>query len=165
MTKKQARDSSYYEERLKRDHPTIYADLKAGKYRTVTDAAIAARLKTHRTRLHELKNAWSKADAIERDDFLRWLAGSGVTMPASPTAPTTGSVLTPTTVDRRLTTTASRRVEEIMSKRRLKLGDVMAEMGYPRLNPSLGMAVARRTRLKPDVIAALDKWLATNASV
>ncbi|MGB3815992.1 MAG: hypothetical protein WA950_22450 [Shinella sp.] len=59
MTKQQKRDRAYYEERLKRDHPAIYAELINGKYQTVTEAAIAARLKKPRTRLLELKNAWS----------------------------------------------------------------------------------------------------------
>lgn len=55
MPKKTVRDAAYYEYRLKRDFPIIYADLQAGKYRTVTDAAFAAGLKTKRTRLHEMK--------------------------------------------------------------------------------------------------------------
>lgn len=39
MAKKQVRNNAYYEKRLKRDQPTVYTDLKAGKHRTVTDAA------------------------------------------------------------------------------------------------------------------------------
>ncbi len=42
MPKKQKRDNAYYEERLKSDFPKIYADLKAGKHKTITEAAIAA---------------------------------------------------------------------------------------------------------------------------
>jgi len=42
MAKKQVRDSAYYEERLKNEFPAIYADLQAGKHRTITEAAIAA---------------------------------------------------------------------------------------------------------------------------
>jgi len=52
-----------------------------------------------------------------------------------------------------------------MSKRHLKMGDVMAEMGFPRLNASLGMALTRGTQLQPSVIEALEKWLAANAMV
>jgi hypothetical protein len=63
------------------------------------------------------------------------------------------------------TNTAKRRIESIMSKRRLSSGDVMAALGYSRLNASVGMALARGTQLKPDVIAALEKWLAKNAAV
>lgn len=162
MANKQVRDSAYYEERLKRDHPTIYADLKAGKHRTVTDAVIAAGMKKPRTRLHELKNAWSKADAAEQRDFLRWLAAAGVIFPV---ATSTAGSSTSITIDRRLTAAASRRIEEIMLKRSLKAGDVMAELGFSKLNASVGMALARGTQLRPDVIVALEKWVSTNASV
>lgn len=47
MMKKQKRDKAYYEERLIRDNPGIYADLVDGKHAHVTDAAIAAGLKNH----------------------------------------------------------------------------------------------------------------------
>lgn len=161
MAKKQMRGSAYYEERLKRAFPATYADLKAGKYRTVADAAIAAGLKKPRTRLHELKNAWTKADPVERADFMRWLGATGVGVPAPPS----GTTSSPITVDRRLTTTGKRRIESIMSKQRLRSGDVMAELGYSRLNASVGMALARGTQIRPDVIAALEKWLAKNAAV
>jgi hypothetical protein len=71
----------------------------------------------------------------------------------------------PITVDQKLTVPATRRIEEIMSKRRLKPGDVMAEMGYPKLDASVSMALVRGTKLRPDVIAALESWLTVNASV
>lgn len=165
MAKKQVRDNAYYEERLERDYPAIFADLKAGKYATVTDAAIAAGLKKLRTRLHELKNAWSKATTSERDDFLKWLSGAGVTFSSPASAPPVGTGIVSVTVDRKLTAPASKRIEEIMSKRRLKSGDVMGEMGYPKLDTSVSMALARGTKLRPDVISALESWLTANASV
>lgn len=161
MAKKQARDNAYYEERLRRDHPSIYADLKAGRHRTVADAAIAAGLKKVRTRLLELKNAWAKADATEQADFLKWLMASG----ALSTTSTTSTGTTRIAIDQRLTPEASRRIELIMSKRRLAMGDLMIELGYPSLNASVGRALARGTRLQSDVILALQKWLAANTSV
>lgn len=162
MSKKTVRDNAYYEARLERDHPTIYADLKAGKYRTVTDAALAAGLKTKRSRLHELKNAWNKASHAEQREFLKWLSASrSVVHPVSaPLIP-----LAPIAINRCLVPLAVARIDEIMSRRHLKMGDVMAEMGIPRLNASLGMALARGTRLQPNLIAALEKWLATNVTV
>lgn len=161
MAKKQVRDSAYYEDRLKRDHPSIYADLKAGKHRTVTNAAIAAGLKKVRSRLLELKNAWSKADAAEQADFLKWLMASGAFSTSSPPSMPSAGIA----VDRRLTPVARRRIELILSKRNLAMGDLMVELGYPPLNASVGMALARGTRLQPDVILALQKWLAANATV
>lgn len=118
MAKKQVRDNAYYEERLKRDYPTIYADLRAGRHRTVAGAAIAAGLKKVRTRIRELKNAWAKADAAEQADFLKWLIASGALSRGSlPSTPIAGAVRI--TIDRRLTPVASRRIELIMSKRHL----------------------------------------------
>lgn len=52
-----------------------------------------------------------------------------------------------------------------MAKRKLKPGDVMFEMGYLRLNASVGMALARGTQLTPQVIKSLEQWLAKNSSV
>jgi hypothetical protein len=164
MSKQQMRDSAYYEERLKRDQPAIYADLKAGKYATVTEAAIAAGLKKTRTRLHELKNAWPKASAVEQADFLHWLAGLGVTMTTS-APPTAGAAVALITVDNKLTPPTSKRIEDIMLKRGMRPGDVMDEMGFPKRDTSVSMALARGTKIRPDVITALEGWLTANASV
>ncbi|MCH4540868.1 hypothetical protein [Ochrobactrum sp. A-1] len=162
MAKKPVRNAAYYEDRLKREYPTIYADLKAGKYRTVTDAAIAAGLRNRRTRLHELKNAWSKASHVEQREFLSWLRSSRALMLSIAAA---SPPLAPIAVNRCLVPLAVARIDEIISKRHLTLGQVMVEMGFSPLNASLGMALARGTRLQPSVIAALEKWLAANATV
>jgi len=162
VAKKPVRNAAYYENRLKRDHPAIYADLKAGKYRTVADAAIAAGLRNRRTRLHELKNAWSKASPVEQREFLNWLRASRAVVPSIAVA---SPSLAPIAVNRCLVPLAVARIDEIMFKRHLKMGDVMFEMGFERLNASLGMALARGTQLQPTVIAALEKWLAANATV
>lgn len=162
MPKKSVRDAAYYEDLLKRRHPVIYSELKAGKYRTVTDAVIAAGIKRTRTRLQELKNAWSKADRAEQREFLMWLQSeiksklptSLVSMPS-----------TPITIDRRLVPAATARIREIMFKRGLKMGDVMAEMGLLRLNASVGMALFQGTRLQPELISKLEDWLSDNAIV
>ncbi|MDR5012042.1 hypothetical protein RGK87_23710 [Agrobacterium fabacearum] len=144
---------------MKNEFPLVYADLKAGKCRTITDAAIAAGLKKPRTRLHELKNAFEKASGFEQTEFLRWLAAK--IAPSSATG-TTGSMIA---INERLSPAAKHRIEEIIAKRRLKVGDVMAEMGFPKLNASLGRALRRGDRLQPNVIAALQKWLAANAAI
>lgn len=68
-------------------------------------------------------------------------------------------------MDRRLLPATKKRIEEISAKRNLKIGDVMAEMSFPKLNASLGRALHRGDRLQPDVITALQKWLAANAFV
>lgn len=162
MPKKQKRDNAYYEARLKKESPTVWADLKAGKYKTVAEAKIAAGISAPRTRLQELKNAFSKATVTEQADFLTWLGARGLPLGSTSTPPPSASVIA---VDRRLVPTATARIKDIMSKRGLKRGDVLAEMGYSKLNPSLGRALHRGDRLQPDMIAALEKWLAANASI
>lgn len=162
MPKKQKRDNAYYEERLKSDFPKIYADLKAGKHKTITEAAIAAGLKKPRTRLQELKNAFNKANKSEQTAFLGWIAAKGhLIAPSS----TTGTASPTIAVNRKLSPATRNRIEAIMTKRHLRVGDVMAEMGFPKLNASLGRALHRGDRLQSDVITALEKWLAANASV
>jgi len=162
MAKMQVRNNEYYEKRLQLEHPIVYADLQAGKYRTVSEAAIAVGLKQVRTRLHELKNSWSKATTSEQAEFLRYLVGSGVTLPPSPVSP---SGPLGVAVSRKLTPASSFRIRHIMAMRQLKPGDVMSEMGFSRLNASVGMALARGTQLNPDVVKSLEQWLAKNSSV
>jgi hypothetical protein len=162
MPKKQKRDSAYYEVRLRNEFPAIYADLRAGKHRTITEAAIAAGLKKSRTRLHELKNAFGKASKAEKADFLGWLTAQGYLSATSSTTSTSASTIA---VAGKLLPTATMRIEEIIAKRHLKVGDVMAEMGFSKLNASVGRALHRGDSLQPEVISALQKWMAANASV
>lgn len=165
MSNKQKRDNAYYKERLEREHPAIYRDMLAGKYSSDREAFIAAGLKKSRTPLHELKNAWGKASAVERSNFLRWLKAQH----ASKTTPTLASSSPSPSgliaVDRRLGAWAKRRIEEIMLRRRMTYSDVMDELGFKRLNASLGRALARGDRLQPDMIDAIEKWLDTNTAV
>lgn len=162
MTKQQVRDNAYYEARLQRDFPAIYADLQAGKYKTITEATIAAGLKKSRTRLHELKNAFDKPSKSEQTAFLGWLTAQGYSISASSASGITSSTIA---TDGRLVPAAKNRIEQIIVRRHLKIGDVMAEMGFPKLNASLGRALHRGDRLQPDVITALAGWMTANASV
>ncbi len=162
MPKKQKRDSAYYEERLRGEFPAIYADLQAGKHRTITEAAIAAGLKKSRTRLHELKNAWQKASTQERDEFEKWLlAQFGLKSPH----PSSAGVKLPVAIDRHLQAWAKSRIKAIMARRYLHMGDVMAELGEKRLNPSLGQALHNGSRLRPTLVAALEGWLEKNKHI
>lgn len=68
-------------------------------------------------------------------------------------------------MDHWLIPAASARIEEIMLRRHLKMGEVMAEIGFGRLNPSLGLAMNQRTQLQPDLIVALEKWLVANSCI
>lgn len=47
-----------------------------------------------------------------------------------------------------------------MAKRGLKLGDVMTEMGFKKLNPSLGLALNQNKRIRDVRMApAIEKWI------
>ncbi|MCB1470664.1 MAG: hypothetical protein KDK08_26720 [Rhizobiaceae bacterium] len=152
------RGNDYYLKRLKGEHPNIYADLNAGKYGSVAEALRTAGLKRERTRLQELKNAWDKATQKERDSFKVFI-GCPVTVlktPASSLSIATGLRLQPWAI---------RRIKQIMDRRRLRVGEVMTELGFKPLNTSLGMALARETQLDPSVLLALERWLETNKAV
>lgn len=162
MPKKQKRDSAYYEERLKNEFPVVYADLKAGRHRTISEAAIAAGLKKSRTRLHELKNAWLKASAHEQVEFEKWLLIQSGTKTAHPIR---AGASPPVAVARHLEPWAKSRIKAIMVARKMKMGDVMAEMGLKRLDASVGNALRSDNRLQPNVIDALEIWLDKNKHV
>jgi len=76
MTKK--RDSAYYKQRLKRDFPPIFADLRAGKFKSVRQAAAFAGLIRLPTRVDALKRAWKRATPAQRRGFLTWVRTSGI---------------------------------------------------------------------------------------
>lgn len=165
MPKKSKRDNAYYEAQLKHRFPAIHSDYRSGKYSSLREALLLAGIKQPRSRLHELKNAWQKATAAEQSEFLRWLrAQTAMKMTAS--LPATSSTPNgPVAVNRRLEMWAASRIRIIMTKRSLTVGDVMYEMGYERLNASLGLALARGNRLQPDVVSALERWLKANERI
>jgi hypothetical protein len=53
------------------------------------------------------------------------------------------------------------RVEAIMKRRSMRMGDVMSELGAKKLNPSLGLAL-RGQRLHPDLVSKLEAWVLAN---
>ena len=68
-------------------------------------------------------------------------------------------------IDRRLTSASTARIQEIMDRRPLKMGEVMVELGRKSLNASLACALWRGSRLQPDLIEALELWLKANKAV
>lgn len=164
MHKKSGRKKAYYKRRLKAEFPEIYAAFRAGAYPTVSEAAIAAGLKVPKSPLARLKSAWTDADEAGRADFLAWLAAAGV--PPSTSCMTSGSDNTgPISSGRYLLPAAALRIGEIMSRRHLKTGDVMSELGFDGKDRSLARALERGFPLRLQVMAAIDTWLADNAQV
>ena len=156
MTKKPGRDNAYYLKVLERDHPVIFDDYRAGGYPTVAKALVAAGLKSQRTPLQEMLNAWKKASTAEQAAF-RSAIGATATSTLTP-----GSVTTsrgPFSADRRLQPEAVKVIMEIMTRRGLTAGDVMDEVGRKRLNPSLGLALRQGARMQQDLIDDLEIWV------
>lgn len=163
MAKQPKRDKAYYEERLLKDYPAYYVDYINGKYRTITEAAIACGLKTSRTRLLELKNAWQKASANERREFENWLHTEYGVITPHPTASATGRVAIAN--GRQLLPWAKSRIQAVMTARGLKVGALMKELGFSPLNASLGQALKGDTQLQPALITALENWLEKNKHI
>lgn len=175
MAKKPKRDGAYYLGRLEREHPAAFSDYRAGKFASINEALFSVGLKKPRTRLDEMKNAWEKASSAERNDFIAWLrnwrrsaAAASAPIPAPATAPAAASppiASGAVAVHRYLQPWAEARIRHIMSVRNLGSGEVMDELGFKRLDPSLGTALHRATRLQPSMISAIERWLLANASI
>jgi hypothetical protein len=167
------RDNAYFRRRLEAEHPGIWKDLNDGKYSSERAAFIAAGLRSERTRLNELKNAWTKASSAEQRDFLQWLkmkvarhrSPSHAVGAISPPPPIVSSAAPPpphAVIDSagRLTPWATKRVSELIAKRGILQSDVLAEMGFKKLNPSLSLALRRGNRIHDVRLAsALEKWI------
>ncbi|MFC7052066.1 hypothetical protein ACFQI3_05120 [Hansschlegelia quercus] len=151
------RDRAYFERRLRRDHPTIYRDLLDGKYASVREASIAAGLQKDRSTLQVMKSQWGKATTAEKADFLKWARGVTRTAPSS-TAP-----MPLLDKDRKLLPAAAARIEHIQTVLGMKMGKLMALMGFKPLNAALGLALRTGSRVNLDLEAALKKLLADNA--
>jgi hypothetical protein len=173
MAKKMKRDNKYYLERLKVEHPAIYADLSAGKYPSTRQAFIDAGYRKDPALLTKLKGMWKRADAAEQREFLRWLGLGGSTSVGAPSAssrhaprPTATSSGT-SSAPRTLTRAEIAQIDAIMASRKLTTGAVMTELGFDPLDGSLGMAMRtyEPRRIKnAALLSALEKWLEKHKS-
>lgn len=161
MTKR-VRNNTYFLPRLEVEHPKIYADFRAGKYPSLRQALIAAGLKQEPRKLNALKATWKKASPADRLEFLKWV-GAPTSAPVAASTPTAAAPLVDG--DGRLLPAIADRIRRIMSRRGLKMGAVMRELGLKVDDGSLGGALAKKpTRLRPELISALEKWLGDNTS-
>lgn len=69
------RDSEYWKNRIKTEHPKIFTKLENGDIKSVRAAAIEAGLIRERTALMDLRRAWTNASAKERKTFLAEVSG------------------------------------------------------------------------------------------
>jgi hypothetical protein len=151
MAKKKKRDSQYRLERLERDHPAIYKDYLDGKYRSVRQAAAAARLIRLPTGLDELKRGWKKTTRAEQAEFARWVRAR---MP-KPAAALPVAIVD---VDRRLTLEARRFLALWLLERDSKPGRLMEELGASLHDTRLSGGIKGQP-LPPDIIPLLQSWM------
>jgi hypothetical protein len=153
------RDNAYYLQRLKK-WPDIYRDVSSGII-TVAEGRRRAGLGGHRTRLHELKIAWTHSTPSERHQFLLWAKS---TLPAPPKSGVAGK--TAWAADGRMLDWARRRIPDIMARRNLRYGQFADELGIDRLDASVAGAIRNNGRVRtPATRAAVDRWLSLNATV
>ena len=172
------RGNQYYLDRLRDEHPVIFADYLAGKFKNASEAFVLAGLRTKRSALNALRSAWAKASPTERDAF-RVLIGcvTPLTAPApvSPkkttpaistatqTAPISSHVPNLLGADGRLEPSAVAHIRAVMDRRKIKMGTIMKELGFKPLNASLGRAMERGTNLNNALLVeALADWLRKN---
>jgi hypothetical protein len=178
MTKKpMKRDNAYYLERLRKDHPDVYRDHQAGKYRNLSAALVAAGLRRDRNGLEGLKSIWMKASQADRDSFKAFIGCvapktgfivAGVSMPAPKpvasalpgTAPRSHSPGT-----RTLPPTLAAEIRAIMDRRKMKHGAVMREMNMKARDTSFSTALERGTSVQEDLFEALEIWVKANRIV
>jgi|GEM_PF-523632 len=189
MMKKQKRDNEYLLRRLEKEHPAIFADWQAGKFKSPREALIKAGLKQPPKQLNVLKNAWSKASADEQAEFRRWIralsgpssvsvisapvtvrpgAHFGSPVPVVPRTPKAARTNTKVVDgDGYLQPSARARIEQIMKGRGLKIGDVMKDLGLNPRDASLGGALRSRkpTRISNGLAFELERWIKANKSV
>ncbi|MBR0794007.1 hypothetical protein JQ615_01245 [Bradyrhizobium jicamae] len=147
------RDAAYYEDRLKKSHPAIYADLRSGRIKSVRQAAAQAGLIHLPDRLAALKRDWKRSSPKQRAEFLNWVKSSGIGLKSKPhpiLADPSG----------RLTPSAVTFIHASMKKGKLTPGKIMKQMGYNNHDYRLAQALKGQTALPSDVITALRAWMA-----
>ncbi|MGE7370582.1 hypothetical protein ACQKKX_16190 [Neorhizobium sp. NPDC001467] len=144
-------------ERLKSDFPGIHADLICGRIPSLKKALVRAGLAHKPDPLDKLLKTWGKADARQREQFLTKI---GVRAASSDTAVAMAEGHGPLIANGRyLLPQTIRRIEAIMTRRKLLPADVMAEIGFPLDSRSLTRALAKKASLRLAIIAALETWL------
>jgi hypothetical protein len=145
------RDAAYYRRRLKAEHPPIYADLRAGRFKSVRQASLAAGFIKPPTRVGALIREWKKASPRHRQQFLDWLRSAKVgfkkAVPPSITY-----------VDGRLLPAAIAFLRKHTADAVITPGRVMLEMGLSRYDWTLAHALAGG-HLRPEVVEALKVWM------
>ncbi|WP_156380785.1 hypothetical protein [Pseudolabrys sp. Root1462] len=149
MTKK--RDRSYYEERLRKEHPGIYRDFRAGKFSSVRAAAISAGLIRQPTRVGALKREWRGASAADKVAFLKWLK--------SGTAKSTSGTVTIAMPDGRLKASVVSALLDWLKSTRSRPGRIMKEIGGSNYDYRMSAALFQCDPLPEPILEKLALWM------
>ena len=154
MTNK--RDSAYYEGRLKRDFPRIFSDLRAGRFKSVRQAAAFAGLIHLPTRVDALKREWKRGSDSERRQFINWLKSTRYGLPPKPTPMAVPAIANSTGV---LLVPVAAFLNDWIDCYNTTAGRIMKVMGFPNYDTRLSQALTRRVGLPADILSALAVWL------
>ncbi len=150
MKKSKKRDSAYYLKRLRHEHPAIHAKVASGEITSVRAGRIEAGLIHLPTRLDALKREWKRASPKERRDFLDLVTGK---------TPLGAAPVDLTDKDGFLTVNVIKQIDETMNTGRKWKGDLSEKLGYKRVDPRLGWAMARRSKPKAEFLKRLGRLL------
>lgn len=155
---RQKHDNEYYLKKIRGKRPDLHAEILAGRL-SVNQGRKLAGLGGARTRLQELKNAWTKATPQEQLDFLAW---AGLGTPAAPPVSAPSSAF-----DREgiMLDWARRRIPEIMTRRDMQSADLAEELGLKRSDTSVMTAIRYDDKLASNTATEVDRWLMKNAGV
>jgi hypothetical protein len=156
------RTNEYYEDRLKREHPGIYADFKAGRIPSIRQAAAKAGIKKLPTSLTHLKREWAKASGKERRAFVKWarqqLPSGGSALPAHASA--ARSPVKPVfDADGRLTPDAVAFLTNWTVTHRLSACRILVALGRSRHDYRLGQAINQGNPLSAEIAPGVERWM------
>jgi hypothetical protein len=143
------RGAAYYRARLRRDHPTIFADLSSGKFVSVREAAAAAGLIRLPSRVDALKREWKKAKNEQQAEFVKWLTSGAYKRVGLPIADAKG----------RLRRDVSDFLLRWVAQRGFNPARVMKEIGFSGYDPTFRSAISSDGPLRAEVIPELARWL------
>jgi hypothetical protein len=151
MSKKRA--SAYYIEQIQRRFPKIYANLRAGKIKSVRQAAAAAGLIRLPTRVDALKREWKRATTSEKNQFVAWIKGTKTTPTASASIPIIDAAghLKPAVI---------LFINGWTKDKRIKPGRIMKEMGFSNFDYTLSHALRLGAPIRSAAVPPLENWLA-----
>jgi len=148
------RDSAYFERRLKKEFPRIFADLRSGRIKSVRQASIAAGLFKAPTRADALIREWKKATLGDRKVFRDWLASTRVGLVKK-------TALAVADADGRLVPPGTSFLRAYTLARKITPGRIMLDMGFKRYDWTLSSAL-NGGKLRPAAVEALKIWMPAN---